>query len=58
MFSKVIAEAKEYTRPVVILYRFTDGRVESNIGTFFHVDDLGHILSASHIFKMGKEKSQ
>lgn len=55
MFSKVIAEAKEYTRPVMILYRFTDGRVESNIGTYFHVDDIGHILSASHIFKMGSE---
>jgi hypothetical protein len=55
MFSKVVADAKEYTRPVVILYRFTDGRVESNIGTFFHVDDCGHILSASHIFKMGSE---
>lgn len=55
MFSKVIAEAKEYTRSVVILYRFADGKVESNLGTYFHVDDLGHILSASHIFKMGSE---
>lgn len=55
MFSKVISEAREYTRPVVILYKFTDGRVESNLGTFFHIDDLGHILSASHIFKMGSE---
>jgi len=55
MFLKVIAEAKEYTRPVLILYRFTDGRLESNIGTFIHVDDLGHILNASHIFKMGSE---
>ena len=55
MFSKAIADAKEYTRPVVILYLMTDGRVESNVGTFVHLDDVGHILSASHIFKMGSE---
>lgn len=55
MFSNVIAEAKEYTRSVVILYRFADGKVESNLGTYIHVDDRGHILSASHIFKMGSE---
>lgn len=55
MFSSAITEAKEYTRSVVILYRFTDGRVESNVGTFVHVDDDGNILSASHIFKMGSE---
>lgn len=55
MFSKAIAEAKEYTRAVVILYRMTDGRVESNVGTYVHLDDVGHILTASHIFKMGSE---
>lgn len=55
MFSNVIAEAKEYTRSVVTFYRMTDGRVESNIGTYVHLDDDGHILSASHIFKMGSE---
>ncbi|MGE0616956.1 MAG: serine protease [Bacteriovoracia bacterium] len=55
MLSKIIDEAREYTRPIVILYRMKDGRVESNIGTFFHIDDLGHILSASHIFKKGSE---
>lgn len=55
MFSSVVAVAREYTRAVVILYRMTDGRVESNVGTYIHLDDVGHILSASHIFKMGSE---
>lgn len=55
MFLKAIAEAKEFTRSIVILYRMTDGRVESIVGTCVHIDDDGHILSASHIFKMGSE---
>lgn len=55
MFSKIIAEAREYTRPVVTLFKCTDGKVESSVGTFIHVDDLGHILSANHIFTVGSE---
>ncbi len=52
---KVIDEAKEYTRPVVLLFKLTDGEVKSSIGTFMHIDDRGHILSAKHIFTVGDQ---
>lgn len=55
MFSKAIAEAKEYTRPVITVFKFADGKVESSVGSFIHLDDHGHILSARHIFTMGSE---
>lgn len=55
MFSKVIADAKEYTRPVTPFFKFADRDVESSVGTYVHVDDLGHILSARHIFTVGSE---
>ena len=55
MFSKAVAEAKEYTRSVVVLFKPTNGKVESAVGTFIHLDDFGHILSAKHIFTKGSE---
>jgi S1-C subfamily serine protease len=55
MFSKAIAEAKEYTRSVIPIFKFANGKVESTVGTFIHIDDAGHILSARHIFTKGSE---
>ncbi len=55
MFSNAIAEAREYTRSVVVLYKFTDGRVKSKVGTYVHLDDLGHILTANHVLQVGSE---
>ena len=55
MFSNVIKEAQEYTRSAIFLFKFAELEAESIIGTFIHVDDLGHILSARHMFTVGSE---
>lgn len=55
MFSEVIEEAKKYTRPVVTIFKLADGKVFSSVATYIHIDDIGHILSAKHIFTMGSD---
>jgi S1-C subfamily serine protease len=55
MFSKAVAEAKEYTRSVVGLYKRTSGKVETSVSTFIHLDDVGHILTSKHVFNWGSE---
>ena len=49
MFSKAIAVAAEYTRPIVVSKRLKNRQVSSSMGTFIVVNKDGWILTAAHV---------
>lgn len=51
MFSKAIAMAMPYTRPVIRMIRFFNGQVEFKVGTLIVVNQEGWFISAAHIWK-------
>lgn len=50
MFSKACAQAREWTRPLVVSVRYADGSTEAFVGTYFLVTKEGWALTAGHLF--------
>jgi len=50
MFANAVANAMQFTRPLIISTRQVDGTVSSNAATFFVVNDDGWIVTAGHVF--------
>lgn len=51
MFSKAMALAAQYTRPVIVTKRLKNGEVQSGIATFVMVNDSGWIITAAHVLQ-------
>jgi hypothetical protein len=49
MFSKAYSEAIAYTRPIILLVRTEDDRVNAGIGSYIVLNRDGWILTAAHI---------
>jgi hypothetical protein len=49
MFSKAVALAAGYTRPIIVSKRLENQEVSCGMGTFVVVNDQGWILTAAHI---------
>ena len=49
MFSKGYEISSNYTLPVLVSYRFFDGKIASGLGSFVVVNKDGWIITAAHI---------
>jgi trypsin-like peptidase len=51
MFSKALAEARDYTRPVIISKRLENQEITCGMATFIVVNDSGWVLTAAHVMQ-------
>jgi hypothetical protein len=58
MFSKAYQVAKNFTRPVTLAWRTTNGTVQAGLATFIVVNKDGWIITAAHILEIGNMRAK
>ncbi|MEA2066151.1 MAG: serine protease [Thermotogota bacterium] len=51
MFARAFEIAKDFTNPVVVLTRFSDGKVNASCGSFIILNEEGWIITVAHLWQ-------